>query len=96
VKYDAHEEMTELLYSADVLKTKLSSWSGRKSTHFIYVDSTGGQHDTWPPHFGIWPQLPDMILLQFEKDGEPHMIAAVPRSSREAKVPTLDMTGTPF
>lgn len=96
LQYNNREEMTDLLYTANQRKMKLSSWPGKKSTRFIYVDVKGEQHDTWPPHFGIWPQLPNMILLQIQKNAEPQMIAAVPRGSLEPKVPTIDMIGTPF
>lgn len=90
------EEMTELLYTANEQKMILSLWPEKKASRFIYVDATGEQHDTWPPPFGIWPQLPNMILLQRQMDVEPQFIAAVPRGSLEPKVPTVDMIGTPF
>jgi general secretion pathway protein J len=96
LQYNNREEMTELQYLVNGQKTKLSSWSGRKVTRFIYVDSLGDRHDSWPPPFGIWPQLPDMILLQSQKDDEPKLISAVPRSSREAKAPRVDFAGAPF
>jgi general secretion pathway protein J len=94
--YNNRDEVTELLYTANERKSKLSSWSEKKATHFIYVDNKGEQHDTWPPPFGLWPQLPDMILLQSKKNGEPQLIAAVPRSSRESKTPTTSMSGAPL
>jgi general secretion pathway protein J len=96
LEYNRQDEMMELLYTVDKQKMKLSSWSGRKATRFIYVDVTGEQHDTWPPHFGIWPQLPNMIMLQYQKDAEPQFIAAVPRGSLEPKAATVEMIGSPL
>lgn len=96
LQFDRQEEMTELLYAVDQQKMKLSSWSGNKATRFIYVDAGGEQHDAWPPHFGIWPQLPSMIMLQYQRDSEPQFIAAVPRGSLEPKAPTAEMAGTPL
>jgi general secretion pathway protein J len=96
LQYNSIEEATELLYGANEKKTKLSSWAGRKTARFIYVDAKGDQHDTWPPPFDIWPQLPNMILLQTEKDSEPQLVAAVPRGSLEPRAATAEMTGTPF
>ena len=96
LQYDNREETTELLYTAYERKMKLSSWPGRKSSRFVYVDAEGTQHDSWPPPFGIWPQLPNMILLQFQKDAESQLLAAVPRSSHDPKIQIVDMNGVPF
>ena len=96
LQYNNLDEMTELLYITNARKTKLFSWKGKNGGRFVFVDNAGEQHDSWPPPFGIWPQLPNMILLQSQKNAEPQLIAAVPRSSREPKVLTSDMTGTPF
>lgn len=96
LQYDNGENMTELLYAADERKIKLFSWPGKKAKRFIYLDADGLRHDSWPPPFGIWPQLPNIILLQSQKDAEPQLIAAVPRGSHEPKLPTIEMTGTPF
>jgi general secretion pathway protein J len=96
LQYDSRDGITKLLYIADLQKTLLSSWVGRKAQRFTYIDATGESHDTWPPAFGIWPQLPNTILLQAQEDGEPKLIAAVPRGSLEPKNLPLDVTGTPF
>lgn len=96
LQYNNLDEVTDLLYMANARKAKLFSWKGKNGGRFVFVDAAGEKHDSWPPPFGIWPQLPNMILLQSQKDAEPQLIAAVPRSSREAKVPTSDMIGTPF
>jgi general secretion pathway protein J len=96
LEYNRQDEMTDLLYTVDQQKMKLSSWSGRKATRFIYVDANGEQHDTWPPPFGIWPQLPSMIMLQYQKDAEPQFIAAVPRGSLEPKATTIEAIGKPL
>jgi general secretion pathway protein J len=96
LQYNISEEATELLYGANAQSMKLSSWPGRRSGRFIYVDAKGDQHDTWPPRFDLWPQLPNSILLEVQQDAEPQLIAAVPRGSLEAKVATAEMTGTPF
>jgi general secretion pathway protein J len=100
LQYNNVEEVTELLYgtkgAAIDNRMKLSSWSGRKAIRFIYVDAKGDRHDTWPPPFGIWPQLPNLILLQYQRDSEPQFIAAVPRGSLEEKPPIHDLIGTAF
>lgn len=93
LEYNSGLEETELFYSANDRKTKLSSWAGRKAIRFVYVDATGEQHDIWPPPFGLWPQLPNMIFLQYQKDGEPEYLAAGPRGSLEAKEPVPGSLG---
>lgn len=93
LEYDNREEATVLYYSANEQKMKLSSWPGRKVTRFIYVDAKGDQHDTWPPPFGLWPQLPNMVMLQFQKDAEPQFIVAGPRGTLEEKEPDQSSTG---
>ena len=75
---------------------KLLSWPGRSVGRFIYVDAKGEQHDTWPPRFDLWPQLPNSILLEVQQDAAPQLIAAVPRGSLEAKAPTTEMTERHF
>lgn len=96
LQYDRSENVTMLLYSTGENKMKLFSWTGKKVGHFSYVDSKGEAHDTWPPPFGIWPQLPNTILLQLQKDGEPQLIAAVPRGSLEEKNKAVSIAGGPF
>lgn len=96
LQYNNADEVTELMYGVNDRKTRLSSWPGRNTARFVYVDAKGEQHDTWPPPFDIWPQLPNMIFLQIEQDAEPQLIAAVPRSSSEPRTATAEMTGTPF
>jgi general secretion pathway protein J len=96
LEYDGHAGMTRLLYVADQQKTTLSSWAGRKDQRFTYIDAAGESHDSWPPPLGIWPQLPNMILLQTQEGSEPKLIAAVPRGSYEPKDKPFDVIGTPF
>jgi len=93
LEYDNREEATVLYYSANEQKMKLSSWPGRKGTRFIFVDAKGEQHDTWPPPFGLWPQLPNMVMLQFQKDAEPQYVVAGPRGTLEEKVPEAGSVG---
>lgn len=96
LQYDSRKDVTKLLYIADEREMLLSSWSGKKAQKFVYVDATGESQDTWPPRFGLWPQLPNAILLQSQKSNEPQLIAAVPRGSLEPKNKSVDMIGTPF
>lgn len=96
LQYDRYDDATELLYVVGDQKMKLFSWSGGRNSRFSYIDAKGDQHDTWPPQFGVWPQLPNMILLHFQRDGEPQVIAAAPRGSLEPKAPTIEMRGSPL
>jgi general secretion pathway protein J len=95
LKYDRSENLTTLLYSDNANKMNLFSWSGKKAGRFIYVDAAGEQHDDWPPPFGIWPQLPNTIFLQSQNDGEPQLISAVPRGTRDAKIRQVLISGAP-
>ena len=38
-------------------------WQGNDA-RFIYIDSKNEPHESWPPFFGDWPQLPSAIYLQ--------------------------------
>jgi general secretion pathway protein J len=93
MEYNGRDDVTDLLYQANDRKTRLTSWPGRRSTKFVYIDDKGEQHDTWPPEFGLWPQLPNMIMLQYQKEGEPQFLAAAPRGSKDPKEPIHDMLG---
>lgn len=93
LEYNSQNETTDLLYLASDHKTRLSSWPGQHSTKFIYVDDKGERHDVWPPEFGLWPQLPDMIMLQYQKDGEQQFLVAAPRGPKEAKPPIQQFLG---
>jgi len=96
LQYDRYAETTELLYVVGDQKMKLFSWDGGKNARFTYVDTKGEQHDTWPPEFGLWPQLPSMILLHVQRDREPLIVAAVPRGTQEPKAPTAEMGRSPL
>jgi len=96
LQYDRSENVTRLFYVVNEKKTILSSWPGKGARRFSYVDDKGDLHDTWPPASGLWQQLPNTILLQSQKGGEPQLIAAVPRGSLEPKEKTMDGIRTPF
>jgi len=96
LQYDTFDNVTELSYTSNSRKMKLFSWPGKQARRFIYLDANGDPHDTWPPPFGIWPQLPNLILLQYQRDGEPQLIAAVPRGTREPKVRPIVFGGSAF
>ncbi|WP_025917396.1 prepilin-type N-terminal cleavage/methylation domain-containing protein [Herminiimonas sp. CN] len=95
LEYEAAADKTTLKYAAHDRKMDLFSWSGKNNGRFIFIDQAGAPHDSWPPVFGQWPQLPSVILLQMQQDFAPHIIAATPRGSRETKYHPLNLAGSP-
>lgn len=95
LQFDRAENLTRLRYTERDRKTELYAWRGKKAGRFIYIDQTGERHENWPPPFGVWPQLPNTILLQSQRDGEPQLLAAVPRGSLEPKAKPFNPFGAP-
>lgn len=93
LEYDAAADQTTLKYTAHDRKMDLFSWSGKNNGRFIFIDQAGERHDSWPPVLGQWPQLPSVVLLQMQQDSVPHIIAATPRGSHEAKLPPFNFAG---
>jgi len=95
LEYEAATGKTTLKYVARDRKMDLFSWNGKDNGRFVFVDQAGEPHDSWPPVFGQWPQLPSVILLQMRQDSVPYVIAASPRGSHEAKYHPLNLAGSP-
>lgn len=93
LEYETATDKTTLKYVAHDRKMDLFSWSGKNNGRFSFIDQAGEPHDRWPPVFGQWPQLPNVILLQMQQDSAPHIIAAAPRGSHEAKQHPFNLAG---
>jgi prepilin-type N-terminal cleavage/methylation domain-containing protein len=72
----------DLVYLEQDKETPILSWSA-KGARFVYVDDQHTQHDTWPPPFGQWPQLPKQIRVTTlgGKGFDPITIVASPIST---------------
>lgn len=79
LKFTPEAGQTQLLYGEGDADAEVLAWPGN-SGRFIYYDAAGEAHDTWPPPFGKWPQLPRTIYLDNQNKNEPRVIVAVPKS----------------
>lgn len=62
IRTNLRSGLIDLVYLEQDKETTILSWP-TKGTRFVYVDDQHTQHDTWPPPFGLWPQLPKQIQL---------------------------------
>lgn len=95
LRYDRAENLTRLQYIADGREMALFSWRGPRAGRFVYIDQKGERHEQWPPEFGDWPQLPSVILLQSQQDGQPRVLSGVPRGALEPKQRPFNPAGIP-
>lgn len=79
IRFDPLQEQSQLTYGKNSSSQVILSWPGR-SGHFSYYDQQGNAHDTWPPPFGDWPQIPAVIELHYESDGLQQVIVAAPQT----------------
>jgi prepilin-type N-terminal cleavage/methylation domain-containing protein len=68
---------TELLYLEGQQQTTILTWPPNDA-HFVYLDEKQESHDSWPPPFGKWPQLPKQIQLITRDGPDPLHIVATP------------------
>lgn len=78
IKFDPESGQTRLYYGSATGAPPILSWPGNAGK-FVYFDAGGGVHETWPPAFGKWPQLPRMIHLEIVAQGGGAVIVAVPK-----------------
>jgi len=70
----------------------LFSWPGTMG-RFVYLDTKGEAHDTWPPPLGLWPQLPAAIRLEAGRNGAPYVIVATPMGPSRPRLRAFDFAG---
>lgn len=98
LRYDEASRLARLTYrridggDKDAKSMELMVWETDAAPSLAYVDQRDQAHDVWPPAFGVWPQLPKMIMLKGRLDGDEHWIAAAPLGPTEpARVPALSV-----
>jgi hypothetical protein len=70
----------------------LMSWSGR-GQKLRYWDDKGEPHENWPPAAGTWPQLPERVSLEGERDGTAWLVVAGARGPVLPVVRPTDLIG---
>lgn len=99
IAYDAERQYSSLKYNDGRVETPVLTWPG-DSGRFVYVDSRGEAHDTWPPPLGKkWTQLPAVIRFETKEvagsdEGERWIIVAVPRGPQQPPFRARDILGS--
>lgn len=75
--FDPNEGSMHLVYTENGQAASMLSWAGNIG-RFIYLDSKGEAHETWPPPLGIWPQLPKQVQVQAIKNSGSIVVLATP------------------
>lgn len=78
LRFEPRTGQTQLLYGPDDDASAVMGWPG-SSGRFVYFDVNNEPHDTWPPYFGKWPQLPKAIYLESQSSEDPRIIVAAPK-----------------
>ncbi len=92
IQKNLHSGLIELVYLEQDKQTPILIWQ-TKGARFLYVDDQQTQHDTWPPPFGLWPQLPKQIQLLTLGGGgvDPITIIAAPTSTANPPLRLKDL-----
>jgi hypothetical protein len=82
LRFDSATGQTGLYYGDSPEDPPLLVWEG-DTGRFVYLDQTGGRHESWPPFLGKWPQLPAVVFLEYGQGDERQLIVAAPMGRQD-------------
>jgi general secretion pathway protein J len=93
IKNNPQDDTTALVYIEDKRETPVLLWRSN-TARFVYLDDQQARHERWPPPLGLFPQLPQQILLEANDAGEAITIVATAMGPTEPLLRPQDVFGT--